>query len=82
MSSNAPDVSVDQLIDFLKTATAREVLALRASPRLQERILELLRKSRTSGLSPEEEREWEQIELAEHLVRIAKAKAALKIKQG
>lgn len=57
-----------------------EVLALRASPRLQERIRELLEKSRRSSLSPEEELEWERIEYAEHLVRVAKAKAAMKLK--
>lgn len=57
-----------------------EVLALRPSHALQERISALLEKNRTTGLSPEEELEWQHIEYLEHLVRLAKAKAALKLK--
>lgn len=72
---------VADVLELLATLPApEEVLALRASPRLQERIRELLEKSRRSSLSPEEELEWERIEYAEHLVRVAKAKAAIKLK--
>ncbi len=55
--------------------TPEEVLNLRPSLALEERIRALLEKSRSSGLSPEEEREWESYQYLEHLVRIAKAKA-------
>ena len=60
----------------------QEVLALRPSERLQERIRALLEKNRTERLAPEEHREWQQYEYLEHLVRLAKAKAALKIKDA
>ena len=47
---------------------------------MQTRINTLLEKHRTTGLLPEEAREWDQFEYLEHIVRIAKAKAALKLK--
>jgi hypothetical protein len=53
-----------------------EVLALRPSPALQERIEELLARNRDGGLSDEERGEWERYEYLEHLVRLAKARAA------
>jgi hypothetical protein len=53
-----------------------EVLALRPSPELKERISELLRKNRQEGLTPEEDAEWQRYETMEHLVRLAKAHAA------
>jgi hypothetical protein len=62
--------------------TAEEVLALRPSPALKERIEDLLDKNRSGGLSPEEQQEWEQYQYVEHLVRLAKARAALKLKSA
>lgn len=60
--------------------SAEEIIKLRPSDRLQKRIDDLLEKNRTEGLHPEEEREWAQYEYLEHLVRLAKANAALKLK--
>ena len=55
--------------------TPEEVLALRPTATLQNRIEELLDKNRDGGLSDEEQREWEHYEYIEHLVRMAKARA-------
>ena len=52
----------------------------RPFPALQERIDALLEKNQQSGLAPDEQREWESLPIAEHLVRLAKARAALKLK--
>lgn len=60
--------------------TPEEVLALRPAPPLQDRITDLLEKSRTAGLSADEQREWDRYKFIEHLVRLAKANAARKIK--
>jgi hypothetical protein len=72
------------LTDVLETLASlpapEEVLALRPSAALQEQIEELLEKNRTGSLSPEERRAWEQYQYVEHLVRLAKARAALKLK--
>jgi len=56
-----------------------EVLKMRPSSELAARASELLEKNRAGGLSNDEEVEWQRIELAEHLVRIAKAQAARKL---
>ena len=44
------------------------------------RISELLRKNRANGLTPEENAEWQRYETMEHFVRLAKARAAAKLK--
>jgi hypothetical protein len=59
-----------------------EVLALRPAAPLQERIEELLEKNQTGGMTPEEQREWQEYQYVEHLVRLAKAQAALKLKSA
>ncbi len=58
-----------------------EVMALRASPRVVERSLILMEKRQSGGLSEDEEAEWDSIMRVEHLVRIAKAKALLKMRE-
>jgi hypothetical protein len=69
----------DVLETLARLPSPEEVLALRPSTALQARAEELLTKNRTNGLSDDERREWDQYQYAEHLVRIAKAKAAQKL---
>jgi hypothetical protein len=69
----------DVLEILARLPAPQEVLALRPSAALQERISALLDRQRNGGLSADEEREWEQYKYVEHLVRIAKAKAVLKL---
>jgi len=77
-------VEFDGLTDVLEALaelpTPEEVLAIRPSQELQQRIDALLEKNRAESLSPDEENWWEQYQYIEHLVRIAKAKAATKLK--
>lgn len=70
----------DVLETLARLPSPREILALRPSAALQERISILLDKLRNSGLSADEERDWQTYQYIEHLVRIAKAKAALQLK--
>ena len=72
----------DVLEALARLPTPEEVLALRPSAALQERITALLHKQKEGGLTADEHREWEQYKYAEHLVRMAKARAALKLKSG
>ena len=58
-----------------------EILALRPSEALQARLDRLLEKNRTVGLTAAEERQWQQYEFLEHLVRVAKAEALLKLQR-
>ncbi len=69
----------DVLEKLAALPTPEEVLAIRPGPALQGRIDELLEKSQGGGLSAEEQREWEQYRYVEHLVRLAKARAALRL---
>jgi hypothetical protein len=69
------------VLEFLaRLPTPEETLKLRASERLQNRVSELLEKNRNDGLNASEEAEWERYEYLEHLVRMAKASASLKLK--
>ncbi|NJN55292.1 MAG: hypothetical protein HC804_11350 [Anaerolineae bacterium] len=71
-----------ELLSFLTTLPSpEEVIALRPSPEMQHRIHLLLEKNKNEGLSAAEEQEWEQYQYLEHLVRMAKAKAHLKLQQ-
>jgi hypothetical protein len=72
----------DVLETLASLPTPEEILALRPSPALQERIEELLEKNQQGGLSPEEQRDWEQYQYVEHLVRLAKARAAARVAQS
>lgn len=69
---------LDQLASL---QTGEDVLALRPSPRLDERLQHLLAKSKLEGLTPEEAREWAAYEKVEHLVRIAKARVSVLLKR-
>jgi hypothetical protein len=58
-----------------------QVLALHPTPELQERISELLLRSKDRTLPPQEATELERYLLLEHLVRLAKAHAAKRLAQ-
>jgi hypothetical protein len=67
------------VLEFLASLPdAGAILALRPSAALQARVQELLERNRANGLTAEEEREWQQYEYLEHLVRLAKARALAK----
>ncbi len=71
------------MLEFLAILpTPEEIVKLRPSKALQTRISNLLEKNRTAGLTTEESQEWEQYQYLEHLVRIAKAKALLKLRKS
>jgi len=83
LESTAPTEfdSMAEVTEFLaRLPTPEETMALRPSASLQERITELLEKNRSSGMTADEQREWQAYEYAEHLVRIAKANAVAKLR--
>ena len=70
-----------EVLEFLANLPSpEEILALEPSEALQTQVQNLLEKNETVGLTPEEERVWQQYEYVEHLVRVAKAKALLKLR--
>ena len=73
-------VGVADVLEMLaRLPTPEEIVALRPSAALQARLDTLLEKNRTEGLSPAEEREWEQYQYVEHVIRLAKARAHLRL---
>jgi hypothetical protein len=71
-----------EVLEFLAALPSpEEIIALRPSETLQTQIDYLLEKNRTQGLTIEEEQSWQQYQYLEHLVRIAKAQALVKLKQ-
>lgn len=80
-ASSSPVFSgVSDVLEFLASLpTPEEVLALRPDPALTARVRELLEKNREGGLSSAEAEEWRRYAYAEHLVRLAKAKATQRL---
>ncbi len=74
---------LDGVADILELLAAlpapEEILKLQPSPRLSARIADLVEKSRAGEMTPSDHEDWERYEYLEHLVRIAKAAAALKV---
>jgi hypothetical protein len=81
-SSSIGYKSVADVLEFLASLPKpEEILALRPSEDLQNKIEELLEKNRREGLSETEEQIWASYEFIEHLVRLAKAKASAQVKK-
>src|SRR4051812_45172052 len=79
-SSQSGFSSTSDVLEFLAgLPSPEEILAFRPAPLLRDRVSELLEKNRTTGLSPAEEDEWQRYQYVEHLVRLAKGKAALRL---
>ena len=73
------DGAADVLELLAALPTPEEILKLRPSPRLSARVAEIVEKSRTGVMTPRDEEDWERYEYLEHLVRMAKAAAQLKL---
>ncbi|NJL10046.1 MAG: hypothetical protein HC908_07380 [Calothrix sp. SM1_7_51] len=72
---------ISEVLEFLaQLPTPEEIIALRPSKALQAQIDDLLEKNRNVGLTPDEEVIWQQYEYLEHLIRMTKIKAFLKLK--
>ena len=69
-----------EVLEFLASLPdPEEILELRPSERFAGRVEQLLGKNRAHKLNPEEEEEWENYQFLEHLVRMAKANASLRL---
>jgi hypothetical protein len=74
---------VAEVLEFLASLpTAEAIIALRPSESLQAQISTLLEKNRMVGLTQSEEQLWQGYQYLEHIVRMAKARAFLKIKEA
>ena len=73
------DGAADILELLAALPTPEEILNLRPSARLSARVSEMIDKSRAGTMTPLDEEDWERYEYLEHLVRMAKAAAHLKL---
>ena len=75
--------SMAEVWEFLANLpTAEAIIALRPSEALQTQLSMLLEKNRTVGLTSAEEQLWQHYQYLEHIVRIAKARAFLMLKEN
>jgi len=66
----------DELVDFIAAgSTPASLLQFQPSQETRERVLELIRKEKDTGLLPEETSELDDYMKLEHLMRLAKARA-------
>jgi hypothetical protein len=69
-----------EVLEFLAGLPGpEEILNLQPSERLRGQVQELLEKNRVGRLTAQEQKTWERYEFLEHLVRMAKTKACLKL---
>lgn len=72
-----------EILQFLaKLPSPQEVLNLRLAPDAQQEIDNLLEKNRTQGFNESDRLLWQHYEFIEHLVRLAKTQALIKLQQS
>jgi hypothetical protein len=72
----------DSLADLIAGMDAQRTLSFHAPIDLQERVEILVEKKKENVLSERESEELEHYFILEHIVRLAKSKARLKLKQA
>jgi DNA replicative helicase MCM subunit Mcm2 (Cdc46/Mcm family) len=73
-------VAYDELIDFIiSRGSPRDVIDFEASEPTKRRVWELIQREKESRLTAEESSELETFMQLEHIMRLAKARARLKL---
>ncbi len=65
----------DEIVDFIASSNPRGVIAFRPSAQAKSRVADLIFREKTTGLSADEKSELDCSILAEHLMRLSKARA-------
>lgn len=71
----------EELAEFMASMDAGKVMNYKASEEAQSRLELLLEKNRENNLSPDEKAELEHYFTVERIVRLAKARAMLRLSQ-
>jgi hypothetical protein len=72
----------DSLADFIASMEPEKVLAFHAPDSLQERVEYLLEKKQNPGLDSHEQEELDHFFILEHIVRLAKSRAHLRLAEN
>ncbi len=71
----------DGLAEFMAGMDPQKMIAYHAPADMQRRLEALLEKKQTAGLNTEENEELEHYFILEHIVRLAKSRARLRLSQ-
>ena len=69
----------DSLAEFIASMDAAKVLAFHAPKDLQTRIEQIIEKKKETALTPREQEELDHYFILEHIVRLAKSRARLRL---
>lgn len=72
----------DSLVEFIAGMDAQKVLSFHAPEALQARVEGLIEKKKETALNEQEKEELEHYFILEHIVRLAKSRARLKLSQA
>lgn len=72
----------DNIADFIAGLNPKKVLEMRPEPEMQARLEALMEKETDKGLSAEEKDELDHYIVLERLIRLAKSRANLRLKQS
>ena len=76
-------LAYEEFVDFLAAgSTPQGVIDFRPSDATKDRVAELIRRQKTTTLSPDEMAELNQYLQIEHLMRLAKARARQRLAPG
>lgn len=76
-------VAYDEIVDFIASGTTPEsVIAFNPSSAVKAQVADLIRREKTGGLTPTETAELKNFLHIEHVMRLAKARARLRLGQG
>ena len=76
-------VAYDEFVEFLAAGTTPQgAIDFHPSEATREKVAELIRRQKLGSLSDEEERELSHYLEVEHLMRLAKARARLRLAAG
>jgi hypothetical protein len=71
--------AIDEVVDFIASTDAKRVAAFQASESTRDRVADLVARSKVGGLTPDERSELDAALQMEHIMRLAKARARLRL---
>jgi hypothetical protein len=75
----ATSLGYEEVAEFIASLDPERLLELSPSPKVQERVEELLFKKKDEGLTPDEQYELDRYLALEHLIALAKVRARLRL---
>jgi hypothetical protein len=69
----------EEVADFVASLAPEKVIELKASPKVQKRLEELMAKKKISGISEDEQYELDRYLALDHLIALAKARARIRL---